>query len=425
MKPSLFRGMLLAAAALACLPAGAAAATHKTGHAAADPEQNERAVRVAAAQAQVRALQRHAGEVIARATRPEDLDALLVEMRSPAPDSEGFPDAADAATPELAAAAFAFVKQWQDYLAHVQAGQADLVRSDLLNLSQDNDAIGIVPRSKILALLAAPPPSPADAGGPQVRAILAGIRTLDDLAPALDKLEALKSDAPSVRAASNTLAAMNNAYASLKAGLPVNQGQGFPDVAGWARISPVADALLLKLNLQHAFDTYTGSAPTPEETPSAYVARVQADALSRQDWPLLQKALAARGFLAGSVDPRAGPSNAAAGMDSVIVAGNLEAAQQVALAVVAYQMALRSANPDLPTKFIGERLAALQRDHPREFAEGQQRFAETSAPRTPYAAFPGGARPPPGFTPPPGFPGLASPTVPVAPDPAAKPASKP
>jgi hypothetical protein len=356
--------------------------------------------------ASMKALLQRAAEQVNKAKKPEDLDDLLTEMGKH--EGNRFGGGAMPGNQELAqqfSAAFEFVKQWQNYLAHLANGQIDLARNDLQSLSQNNNVGGIIPRSKLLELAApekmaaASGSAPASAGptpASQAQAILDGIKTLDDIAPALAKLEPLRQGNMSeVQNAYNSLTQMLQNYQSLKAGLPtqVNLNAGYgagPSIPAELR------AQLLVLALQSRFTSFQGKAPAPTEKPVDFVNRVIDDAVSRGDWDLLRSAAEARGSLAqttgyGYAMPYTG------GIDNLIAGVHQETAGQFALAVQSYETALKSNDPAVPAKIIGDKLAAIQRDHPREFADGMQLVTSPPAPRVYQGATPGmpyGANPP-------------------------------
>ena len=66
-----------------------------------------------------------------------------------------------------------------------------------------------------------------------------------------------------------------------------------------------------------------------------------------------------------------------------------EIAGQFSLAVQSYETALKSDDPAIPAKIIGDKLAAIQRDHPKEFADGMQLIVNPPAPRYVPSRLPG------------------------------------
>ncbi len=286
---------------------------------------------------------------------------------------------------------YEFVKQWQNYLAHMASGQTDQARNDLQNLSNNNAGDSLLPRSKLLELeapdklLARSGTTTPTTSAPalQAQAILDGLRTLDDLKPALAKLEPLRqSDASELQGIYGQLSEMRESYEDIKAGLPthVNITYNYNNNVGSFSVPPILRRQMLMLTLYARFDSFRGPAPGPEEKPADFVNRVIADATTRQDWELLRRAATARASLtpdmgSGYLTPYA------SGFESIIAAAHQEAAGQFTLAVQSYETALRSDDPAIPAKIIGDKLAAIQRDHPKEFAEGMQLTVTPPAPR--------------------------------------------
>lgn len=340
--------------------------------------------------AALKSLMTRAGQAITQAKKPEDLDALISEMGNHENSRYGGNSALQGQEQlvQQFASAFEFVKQWQNYLAHLNNGQTSEARADLQNLSQNNYGSNLIPRSKLLALqapdkLASPGGAAPGAGSTpvaQAQAILDGIKTLDDIQPALDKLEPLRqANMGELQNVYFALAQVQQSYQNLKAGLPgqINLNAGYgngPTVPAGVR------AQLLLLGLQNRFATFKGRPPAPTEKPADFVDRVIADATSREDWELLHNAVEAR----QSLRQQSGTGYAMAyanGVDGMIAGAHLEDAGQWALAVQSYETALRSADPAVPAKVIGEKLAAIQRDHPKEFADGMQLVVSPPSPR--------------------------------------------
>jgi hypothetical protein len=337
----------------------------------------------------------HLSEAVIAAKKPEDLDAVLEGLQK----YQGGVDPAEFTREDRALfqqlnGAMEFVKTWQNYLMHLNSGQADLARNDLSNLSQNNTGIGIVPRSKILELLAggarqavvAPSPAEVSPEVADVQKILDGIDSLDAMEPALKQLYALE---PGNRVAPNTakdLAPLVEVYGDLKAGLPTTVNLNFMGDPNGPGISVKVNRLLLNFILQHYFDTYTGPAPGNDETPPAYTERVKTAAMAAQDWALLRKALVAHEYLVRNVAAAGGsgePDDEAAGLNRMIDGINQETAGQYALAVASYQNALKSGSLDIPAKLIGERLDRIKREHPQEFDSGMAAFLTPPMPNFP------------------------------------------
>jgi len=354
--------------------------------------------------ASVNALLTRAGTAITQAKKPEDLDGLIEEMSKHANNPYGGNSALQGDQPLMRqfSSDYEFVKLWQNYLAHLHTGQTDLARNDLQNLSNYNTG-GLLPRSKLLELeapdrLVAPTANAAPVSGPvaQAQALLDGMKTLDDMKPVLAKLEPLRqSDMQNLQNAYNQLNQMQESYEDLKAGLPLQSNMSFGYNQGGVAVPPAIRTQLMLATLQARFDSYKGPAPAPGEKPMDYIERVMADATTRQDWNLLRQADSALGSFAQNLGPGAS-AQSTGGVESIIAGAHLETAGQYALAVRAYEQALQSDDPAIPAKLLGDKLAAIQRDHPKEFADGMQLTVNPPAPR--YPSYPG--RPPGGAYPP-------------------------
>jgi hypothetical protein len=348
--------------------------------------------------ASVKALLTRAGTAITQAKKPEDLDDLIAEMGRHANNQYGGNSAlqGDQELLRRLTSANEFVKQWQNYLAHMANGQTDLARNDLQNLSNNNGGEGLLPRSKLLELEApdkliaqqGSKPAPAVSGpAAQAQALLDGMKTLDDIKPALPRLEQLcQGDMQALQNVNNQLNQLEANYEDLKAGLPAQSNINFN--LGGINVPAAIRSQFLLFTLQARFDSYKGPSPAPGEKPADYIDRVIADATTRQDWNLLRLADAARANLSQNMG-MGYTVNYGGGVESIVAAAHLEAAGQFSLAVQSYETALKSDDPAIPAKIIGDRLAAIQRDHPKEFADGMQLIVNPPAPRYVPSRLPG------------------------------------
>ncbi len=337
----------------------------------------------------MKTLMTRAGQAITTAKKPEDLDGLIMDMGQHENSRYGGNSAmqGNEQLSQQFASAFEFIKQWQNYLAHLNNGQTEEARNDLRNLSQNNYAGNLIPRSKLLALESPDkltPPGGASAAAvntptAQAQAIFDGIKTLDDIQPALVKLEPLRrANTSELQQAYYSLAQILQSYQNLKAGLPAQINNN--SYSNGPSVPPGVRAQLMLLALQNRFTSFKGKAPAPAEKPTDYVDRVIADAISREDWALLHSAAQSRQML----DQQSGMGYATSypsGVDSIIAGAHMEDAGQWALAVQSYETALRSSDPSVPAKVLGDKLAAIKRDHPKEFADGMQLTVDPPSPR--------------------------------------------
>jgi hypothetical protein len=408
--------LVLTATAVASAPDAPIAAPPHTA-----PDKNE-----AQATAMRIELQR-ATDAVNSAKKPEDLDPVLFDLQKYENNGVGGPTVApdNQDLQRQLIAALEFTKQWQNYLSHLAAGDVNQSRNDLQALSQNNYGPSLIPRSRILALMNgrqapaaannAPAPAPEV---PEAQKIIDGINTLDDLQPALGKLNDLAGQDEIARGDAQALAPMVEVYGDLKNGLPTSVNIDFMGGLTGAGVSIKANSMLLKFILQHYFDTYNGAPPRDDETPATYTARVKTDALAGQDWTLLKKVLTAHAYLYRNVAMGGAPNDEAAGLNHMITAINQNEAGQYALATESFLDALKAGSLDIPAKFIGEQLDALKRDHSAEYDAGMQAYLSPVMPGNPY--FPGmnPALYNPAFRnrffpgqPPPGFPGAPNPAL--------------
>ena len=351
----------------------------------------QRKERADAEAAEWKALLQRVTTKVNTATKPEDLDDLVVELQKHRGGYGGGMQPADQALAQQVNAAFEFVQAWQNYLSHVATGQAQLAQNDLQNLTQNNSGDSFIPRSKLLALMdqvktpppgASPPPPP---GAAATAAILANLKTLDDIAPALQKLKDPSVACQDATDATNDLNTLEQGYEAIQAGLPFSvYTLNFPNKLTFA---PLRSQLII-LMFSRSFTTYKGPAAGPGDTPESFLEHVVADATSREDWVLLRQAFYARSTL-HQYNVYAQYTNVAtAGADALLDAVNQETAGQYAPAVVSYEQALKVADPDIPAKFIGRRLAGIEKDHPAEYAAGLKAVNDAATSAAAAAATP-------------------------------------
>ena len=388
-------GSIIAAVSVSALPLPAQASTPDAlnGPITSPPSTTDN--KSAAEAAEMAAVLQRAKDAVNAAKKPEDLDSIISDLQKYQNSAGPF---GFATNPSVAPSnqhllqqllsALEFIKQWQNYLSHLNAGDTNQARNDLQMLSQNNFGPTLVPRSRILALLygqqtpspASNTPAPASSGA-DAQKIIDGINTLDDLSTALAKLNTLAADDPFARETAQHLAPMVEVYQDLKNGLPTSVNIDFMGGLTGAGVSVKANALLLKFILQHYFDTYKGAQPGDDETPASYVARVKRDALSGQDWELLKKVLTVHAYLFRDVSRADGLlDNEAGGVSALITGLNQNQAGQYALAVESFQNALDAGTVDIPAKFIGEHLDAIKHDHPHEYDSGMEAYLASTVP---------------------------------------------
>jgi len=204
--------------------------------------------------------------------------------------------------------------------------------------------------------------------------IAEGIKTLDEMAPALAKVEALTSDPQDYRLQRirEVLEQFVTKYDNTKAGMPVSFPFGQPVLTADFDNPKLYEKLLIFL-FQHEFPNYRGPAPTEDETPPQFLDSVFADAEQREDWHELQQAILAHTYLGrNSLFSSGSAPDDTRGFNLMLAGINQETAGQYAAAVLSYQQALSDPNTYLPSKFIGSRLDGIQKAHPDEYATGMK-----------------------------------------------------
>ncbi len=265
-----------------------------------------------------------------------------------------------------------FVLRWQKYLSVAASGDLEEARQILESLSHEDDN-GLIPRSQILARIHDPAPSQEPATRPAIRKVLDRIKTLDDMSLAYDTLKAMQSDGHrqvgELQEAIAALTPLELAYREFKAGSSTNlenlltEARMLPNY-----VIPVRNQLLA-LILPRYLGLPEDLKPGPDEGVHAFLDRIVADAIAKRNYVLAARA---REFqYAMKYNPReTGGSQAA----TFIAGHNQEEAGQYTLAVASYQKALAMGTDVVPPKVIGERLAAIQKEHPAEYQEGVQLF---------------------------------------------------
>lgn len=378
-------------------------AVQKAGNDLLNEIRQERKQRAAAANEDMQTFLKHVSDEVSKAKKAEDLDGVLAELQKYNMNRSGGYDPGSQALVQQVSQSFEFVKLWQNYLSHMENKQGQLATNDLQSLSQNNYNVSLVPRSEILRLLASAkdlPPGDGNGNGENINSgqnartveaekIISDIKTLDDMEPALRKLDPLRlNNNQAAQNCFNGLDPFVQLYINVKAGLPATINTTSFGSGEGLRLAPGLQAQLLNFVLQHYFDSYKGAPPAVDELPPVYVRRVMDDAIERKDWALLRQALSTQTYLNRSVNLGLYTNNSAsAGVDDLLAGLNQEAAGQYALAVVSYESALKIPDTTIPAKLIGEKLAAIQKDHSQEFTQGMQMFTQPPQPQM-YNGFP-------------------------------------
>ena len=130
-----------------------------------------------------------------------------------------------------------------------------------------------------------------------------------------------------------------------------------------------------------------------DESLAVFIRRTATEATERRDWKLLSRALDLNQRLATGQSPlNTGDSSA---ITQFLAAQNQERARQYGPAVGSYLAALKTGSQIIPAEFIGDRLAAIEKEHPNEYQAAVEfannpppaRYTATSgAPKTVFGA---------------------------------------
>ncbi len=272
-------------------------------------------------------------------------------------------------------AASRFVTRWQKYLSSVSSGDGESA-GDILEELSDTNEIGLIPRSEILARIHRPAPAQAPSQAyirPALKELLDGLKTLDEVSAALDQLNAWISEgrAPhsEIQLAITTLTPLDRAYHEFKAGLPTNLEVFLMETRYSSNYSMLLRAQVIALVLPRYLGLPEETKPKPGEGLHTFLDRVATDALAKHNYVLAARARQFDYSMKYGSQEMQGPQAA-----SFIAAQNQEEAQQYAQAVASYQKTLAIGTDVVPVKVIGERLAAIHKEHPMEYQEGLQQF---------------------------------------------------
>lgn len=267
-----------------------------------------------------------------------------------------------------------FVRQWQDYLAAVDAGNEAGARSQLRSIASSHRDFSLIPRSELLARssvpeTASPAIAPKPAAPTPVAAIVAKVKTLDDLDRAITELgqvERMLSGTESQLA--SDLRSLARAYADLKAGLATTVTTG---VSSSAR-EELGDVrrLLILFAMPRSLGLPETEKAKPDDNVLGFLQRTLASARLNGDWPLVERVLT-RARALNLTDAIASTS------DSTMIASwlaglNQETAKQWVLAVGSFQAALKTGSQVVPAELIGQHLEDIKKAHPQEFEQGVQ-----------------------------------------------------
>ncbi len=324
------------------------------------------------------ALLKDTREKMLAATKPQDLDPLLMKIETTCKDSSSDRQPKLQEAYQSLRAAKQIVSNWQDYLQAVVNGNSPAAVQFLRNITS-NSTSSFVPRSVILAKI-----QEQEGGGSGIAEILAKIKQLDDIAPAIADLRRLRtirsgySSSNELDAASRILSSLEKSYRNSQNGLPVeleltSSYNDYGSLVSESVIASLRADLLLRL-LPRYIGAPEKSAARTGEGVLPFLDRLAAEARDRGDAATALRAVETANSLKHSGSSSTADS---AGLKDYLAGENQETAGQVSLAVSSYQRALKSGSTLVPAKLIGARLGALKQSHAAEYEEGMKSFLDT------------------------------------------------
>ncbi len=357
----------------------------KTGEAVILELEAHRRMKEAALAAKASTVLAAVPNAVTHARKASDLDDIRKELQAlqnPQEQLEG--NEVFAESGNTIGAAFQFVTQWQDYLSASGSGNWQEAQNALHNILENRqiNAPSYIPRSEILAKM-----EEARAGGPKIGGGASG-RTADDpnvILPTVKKPEDFSKVLPQLYLAPTApseapwdwspLIALDKARMDAEAGLPVTLDLHQVMNGGvWGEdISRIVAMELLEI-LPYYLGTKVAYPPKPKETVVNYLDRLSATASQAGDLALLQRAITMKVALG-----TARMNMQALGTQQFLAGLSQEAAGQYAQAISSYQNALKQSDEFLPSKVVGERLAAIRTAHPDEFEKGMTLFTSSAS----------------------------------------------
>ncbi|MDB6136965.1 MAG: hypothetical protein JWO94_37 [Verrucomicrobiaceae bacterium] len=210
----------------------------------------------------------------------------------------------------------------------------------------------------------------------QVQALVASVKTLNDLAGVLDKLEVLSGRQREANGyygepkLMGELRDLRKIYDSLRAGEATSvtfSSQNLTPASHQTEPLFEIKNLLVKFALTRVLSAPEGLAPKQDESAADFLQRVYESARRTSDWPLMDRVFDTEQTIGLA---NLAPPNDAAALRGFLGGMNLEHADQFSAAVSAYLGALKTGSQVLPMDKIRDTLAALKKDHPQDYESG-------------------------------------------------------
>jgi hypothetical protein len=314
------------------------------------------------------------------ASSPEEIDStikLLSDTRSQAHEQTRAIQQLQAKLGRLLQGA----AYWQDYLSHSRGGDKEGSKGAIRSLLSTEYA-EFFPRSQMLRLLNPAPeaesaaqeePSPA-----KISAILQRIDSLEKLEKGIAELREFDAWSAAAEVAQQ-LEGILESYKALQRGTAVELQLPTQDRERHMVITMLR-AELLKIGIARLLDSQF----QPQETLQEYFSRVSREARERANWAKLGQI----SVLASAMDMEnlLGLAQDREAIASFLSGLNQEKAHQLQLAVISYQMALKSGSQQIPAEEIGRRIEKIRKEDPDAYTSGLQHFfAASSVPPNTWA----------------------------------------
>ncbi len=309
------------------------------------------------------------------AKEPKELDPLILELsRLSRRPTEYNQSELMRRTSEKCGSATTFLCRWQDYLMQAKSGNAAAAQQALKEISQNTSSYPFVPRSEILSRIRDVPEAVST---PEKMPVLSG-KTLADLDSIQNQIDILRTKNPN----SNPLNQLNEAVGALiRAKNQLDNGL-ISDAFNYCtrvttygnnsglieQLSPLRQELLMKV-----LPVYLGiskSYPaTPKDSPTDYLLRVIKESREKADWRLTWKTLEVYRSVAFYNGTTPGWLTAdIQGCSYFIIGQNQEKAGLYTDAVRSYRRVISQPGENLPLKEATDRMEAIKREHPEDFA---------------------------------------------------------
>lgn len=316
------------------------------------------------------------------AKEPKDLDDQIIQLSNLSLSRDYNNSQAVQRKVEQARSAVTFMCRWQDYLANKNNGNIDAARAVLQKLSQDTSSYPFVPRSEILQRI--------DALGVDKSSVTDQLPSLKG--KKLADVEALRretvelkyknSNNQQIESRLRALQQLADAQQQVAAGL---YGQAFSyctNANRYGGMEAQQDMLPLTMELLMTFlpqylevaTTYPAKA---DETPVAYLQRVNDASRAKGDWKTTSKALEAyRQVAFGNGQTPAWITGDAQAITAFIQGQNYESAGMYREAIAAYKRVIAQTGDNIPIEEAKKRLETIRKEHPQD-AEAAEKTPET------------------------------------------------